>query len=303
MLEYRHFPFTTMGTACNLHLYCDGAAAADRVIRAAVAEVKRLEAKYSRYLPDSVLSGINRTAALGGEMSLDDETAGLLDYAWTCYAQSAGLFDISSGILRRAWNFDTGHLPEQHAIDAQQDRVGLNRIEWRKPVIRFPVADMELDFGGIAKEYAADQAAAVCRSLGVRHGLLDLGGDMAVIGPHPDGRPWQIGIRSPDRPNALAASVELARGGLASSGDYERCVVVGGRRYGHILDPRTGWPVQGLSAVSVVAERCTVAGSISTIAMLMGVSGGAWLRSLGVPHVCIETGGHQQSTPQFRAVA
>jgi len=128
---------------------------------------------------------------------------------------------------------------------------------------------MQLDFGGCVKEYGADAAAAALQQAGISHGLVDLAGDMAAVGGQADGRPWQVGIRSPVEQGRAVAGVRLVTGGLASSGDYERCIEFGGRRYGHILDPRRGWPVEGLAAVSVTAPQCLVAGSSATMAMLM----------------------------------
>jgi len=150
---------------------------------------------------------------------------------------------------------------------------------------------MELDFGGIGKEYAADQAAAVCIALGICHGLIDLGGDIAVIGPHPNLAPWNIGIRHPREPESSVMSVPVNCGALASSGDYERYMIVDGQRYCHILNPLTGWPCHGLAAVSVMAERCLVAGTISTIAMLKGRDGVRWLSSLGLKHYFMDESG------------
>jgi thiamine biosynthesis lipoprotein len=117
---------------------------------------------------------------------VDDETAKLLDYAFACYKRSGGLFDITSGLLRRIWDFKSGRLPDPSAINDLLPRIGLAKVSWERPRLAFSVAGIELDFGGIGKEYAADQATAVCVALGIRHGLVDLGGDIAVIGPHPD---------------------------------------------------------------------------------------------------------------------
>jgi FAD:protein FMN transferase len=150
---------------------------------------------------------------------------------------------------------------------------------------------MELDFGGIGKEYAADQAAAICRALGITHGLIDLGGDIAVIGPHPNREPWNIGIKHPRNTNASIASMAVDRGGLASSGDYERSVTIDGRRYCHILNPLTGRPCHGLAAVSVVADGCLVAGSIATMAMLKGRDGVRWLSGLRLKHYYMDEDG------------
>lgn len=298
MQELHGFPFSAMGTVCTLHLYAANRAEAEKAARSAIAEVRRIEGRYSRYRSDSLLTEINRVAQRAESIALDEETAGLLDYAFVCYARSAGLFDISSGILRKVWNFTAYHLPEQEvpkqeAIDKLLPKVGLDKVLWESPRLTFPVAGMELDFGGIGKEYAADRAAEICLSHGIRHGLVDLGGDINVIGPHSDLTPWSIGIKHPRQPKSLMASVEIQRGALASSGDYERCLKVDGKRYSHIVNPLTGWPVHGLSSVSVVAEQCLVAGSISTMAMLKGVDGIEWLAGLGVPHVWMDEGGKQ----------
>ena len=150
---------------------------------------------------------------------------------------------------------------------------------------------MELDFGGIGKEYAADQAAAVCVALGIRHGLIDLGGDIALIGPHPNLDPWTIAIRHPRDPTPACISVSINQGALASSGDYERYMMVEGQRYCHILNPITGWPCHGLAAVSVMADRCLVAGTVSTIAMLKGREGVRWLSSLGLKYYFVDENG------------
>ncbi len=285
--RYR-YSFPAMGSDCELQLHANDEAVADRAAQAAETEVLRIERRYSRYRGDSVLSSINRVAEDGGTIQVDDETAGLLDFAHSCYRMSGGLFDITSGLLRAAWPFTDGHVPTQELIDDLLPRVGLDKLEWQQPRLTFSRPGMELDFGGIGKEYAADRAAAVCAAHGIGHGLVDLGGDIQVIGPHPDGTPWRIGIRDPRHPGATIAAVSLEGGGMATSGDYERFIEIEGLRYGHILDPRTGWPICGLSSVSVVADRCLVAGSVATIAMLKGRNGAAWLGSLGVAHLWMD---------------
>lgn len=290
--------FRAMGTPCEIRLAAAGAAEAGELARAAIAEVARLEARYSRYREDSDLSAINRVAAAGGSITVDAETAALLDYADACHRQSGGLFDISSGILRRAWRFgvDTGRLPEPAQVQALLQHVGWQRVDWQRvdsPTRRlhFPVPGMELDFGGIVKEYAVDRVAALLQGAGVAHGFVNLGGDVRALGPQPDGSPWRIGIRHPREAGALLITLELATGALASSGDYERCIVVDGRRYGHILDPRTGWPVRRMAAASVVAPLCVVAGSAATIAMLHDEGGPAWLQALGLPCLWMDVDG------------
>lgn len=286
-----HFTFKAMGSPCEIQLFADSHANAQRAADAVIADVHRLEARYSRYRSDSFLSEINRVAAVGGSITVDDETAGLLNYAATCYEQSDGLFDITSGILRQVWRFDLGKLPDQAQIQQLLDKVGWHRLRWAPPVLEFLKPGMEIDFGGVVKEYAADRAAALCWQADIRHGVINLGGDIKVIGPRVDGSPWRVGIRDPRDKEAVMQTVLLHEGALASSGDYERCIIVDGIRYGHILNPLTGWPVRHLAATSVVADFCVVAGSASTIAMLKEDSGPAWLESLGLPYLWVDVQG------------
>ena len=286
--------FNAMGSPCEIKLYADSGARARHMAARVIDEVERLEAKYSRYREDSLLSQINRVAhRAGASMAVDPETAGLLDYAETCWQQSDGLFDITSGVLQKAWRFKEQGLPDAEGIKVLLDHVGWHRLIWQNPTISFPETGLELDLGGAVKEYAVDRAASLCWEAGIRHGLINLGGDIKVIGPHPDGMPWAIGIRHPRDPEKIARTVYLKRGAMASSGDYERCIVVDGKRYGHVLNPKTGWPVTRLASVSVIAELCVVAGSASTIAMLMEEQGPEWLNALGVSHFWVDVEGLQ----------
>jgi len=290
-LNYYRYTFKAMGSPCDIQLFADTQIKAKRVTDAAIADVYRLEALYSRYRSDSFLTDINRVAATGGRITVDEETAGLLNYAATCYDQSDGLFDITSGILRRAWRFDLGKLPDQTQVQELLDRVGWHKLRWAPPVLEFPISGMEIDFGGVVKEYAVDRAAALCWEAGIRHGVVNLGGDIKVIGPRADGSPWRVGIRHPRHKEAVMQTILLREGALASSGDYERCIKADGVRYGHVLNPKTGWPVRHLAAVSVIGDFCVVAGSASTIAMLKEDNGPAWLESLGLPHLWVDVDG------------
>ncbi|MDD1622891.1 MAG: FAD:protein FMN transferase [Methylococcaceae bacterium] len=281
-----------MGTPCEIQLFAKSHTSAKRIAEIAIADVRRLEARYSRYRSDSLLSKINKVAASGGEISVDAETAGLLNYAATCHEQSAGLFDISSGILRQAWQFAEGQLPDQTQIEGLLEKVGWHKLYWEAPLLAFPIAGMELDFGGIVKEYAVDRAAALCLNAGARHGIINLGGDIKLIGPRPDGNPWRVGIAHPRQPGSVLETLLLNQGAVASSGDYERCIVVEGVRYGHVLNPKTGWPVRHLASVSVVGDLCVVAGSASTIAMLKEEEGPAWLEAMGLPHLWVDVHGN-----------
>ncbi|GAB6068285.1 FAD:protein FMN transferase [Methylothermus subterraneus] len=278
-----------MGTVCEVEL-CAAPDQAERALAAILAEVERLERRYSRYRSDSLLAEINRVAAGGGSIEVDLETQSLLDYAQACYEQSEGLFDITSGILRRAWCFDSGQAPSEKQIQSLLPKIGWDKVRWRPPRLSFSIPGMELDLGGIVKEYAVDRAAALAINCGVRSGMVNLGGDVKILGPRPDGRPWRVGIRHPRRAGLLTA-LQVREGAIASSGDYARCMIVNGQRFGHILNPKTGWPVQHLAAVTVLGELCTVAGSAATIAILKEAQGPDWLKALGLPHLWISVSG------------
>lgn len=278
------FTFNAMGSPCELQLYAPTPEFAQNIAQQIRADISRLECKYSRYRRDSFLSKINQVANVGGSLEIDEETVGLLNYAQTCYELSDGLFDITSGILRRAWKFDSGVLPDDKQIASLLQKIGWQHVFFDREKLTFSKAQMELDFGGIVKEYAADRAATLCLNAGISHGIVNLGGDIKIIGSHPDGKVWRVGIQHPRDKTKVWKTLKLKTGALASSGDYERCFVIDGVRYGHILNPKTGYPVRQLAAVSVVADLCVVAGSAATIAMLKEKEGEKWLKSLGLQH-------------------
>jgi thiamine biosynthesis lipoprotein len=263
------FAFRAMAAEHELTVDAADASLAAAAARAAIDEVQRIEAKYSRYRDDSVATAINRAAG-GACVAIDTETAALLRYADECHRLSDGAFDVTSGVLRRAWDFrrDPPRLPDQDVVDSLRTLIGWPRVEWSETSIRLPQAGMEIDFGGIGKEYAADRAATVIADRGIANALVNLGGDVRALGSQPGGAPWRVGIVHPRKPGGVIGEVELSDGAVATSGDYERYFEIDGHRYCHILDPRTGWPVDHWQSASVVAPLCIVAGSLATIAML-----------------------------------
>ncbi|MBX9696873.1 MAG: FAD:protein FMN transferase, partial [Alphaproteobacteria bacterium] len=259
-----------MGCPCSLQLYAASEGKAVDVYQAVFDRVDALDRHYSNYSKTSFAAEINQSAGNLKGIQVDSETALLLDYARECYFKSNGLFDITAGILRRAWDYQSliPSLPDEKFLKDLLKCVGFHKLKWEKPHLVLPLTGMNLDWGGVVKEYAVDTAATLCKSLGISHGLVEMGGDITVIGPHPDGSAWAVGITNPLDPTVDIAVVKVFNGGLASSGDYERYFEIDGIRYGHILNPKTGWPVSGISSASVVAPHCLVAGSFATIAML-----------------------------------
>ncbi len=264
------FEFQAMSSVCEIRLDGDDETALAAAAQRAIAEVRRIETTYSRYRADSIVSRINAAAGTGVPTEVDDETSALLDFAGELYALSDGLFDITSGVLRRVWDFKGRQLPDPDRLRALLPLMGWPQVERQGCEVHLAQAGMELDFGGFGKEYAADRAMAVLAEAGLRHGFVNLGGDIRVLGPRADGSAWRFGIQHPRSDTDTIASVDMVEGALASSGDYERFFELDGQRYCHILDPRTGWPVRGWASVSVTAPACVAAGALSTIAMLKG---------------------------------
>ena len=286
----RKLPFRAMACDCLIHLEGLDVRLLEPAAQAARDEVLRIEAKYSRYRADSVLSAINRNAQ-GVALAVDEETAGLLDFGARLHALSGGLFDLSSGVLRHAWNFAAAQVPEAVQLAPWLARVGWERVEWDGERLRLPEPGMELDFGGIGKEYAADRAQAVLAAHGLRHGFVNLGGDLRLLGPRADGSAWRLGIQHPRQPGAVVASLSLQHGALATSGDYERFFERDGRRYCHLLNPRSGQPVRHWQSISVTAPLCAAAGAVSTCAMLMEDQAPAWLRAQGLSYLAVAADG------------
>ncbi|MEQ3634394.1 FAD:protein FMN transferase [Thalassolituus sp.] len=245
-----------------------------RVAQATEEEVRRIETKYSRFRPDSILSKINSSD--GQKTTIDAETHYLLNYASVAFELSDGLFDITAGVLSKLWDFRNSIIPSPETIRTNLAYVGFQHIRFNSNSIILP-AGMSLDFGGIGKEYAVDCAAAICKSAGITHGIVDLGGDLHVIGPQPDNRPWKVGVRNPRAPENAIAELAITQGGLSTSGDYERYFEHSGKRYCHLLLPKTGMPVSYWASVSVVAPSCLLAGTLSTIAMLKQSDARIWL--------------------------
>lgn len=281
------YSFQAMGTDCRILLDGVGEDRAATAAEAAIDEVERLEQKYSRHRPDSTLSRINRACGAGEVVDLDVETAFLLDYAGRARNLSDGAFDITSGILRHVWRDGADPASVEADLARLLPWVGFDKLRRSGRTLRFAARGMELDLGGLVKEYAADRAAERCRRVGAPFGLVDLGGDVAVVGARADGRPWEIEPKTPPGGAASLGTFRLEAGGVATSGDYERWTMVDGKRCSHILDARTGRPASGLSSVTVIADTVLLAGTLATIAILRGVAGVEWLEARGVAHLAM----------------
>ncbi|CAN5373207.1 FAD:protein FMN transferase [soil metagenome] len=271
--EGLRFRFTAMASPCEIRVETRDQALAARLGEMAAGEAERIEAKFSRYRPTSLLSQIN--ASGGAAVAIDAETAALLAYAHECHAISGGRFDITSGVLRRLWRFDgSDRVPSRAEVRALLPLVGWDKVVWDHAAdggsIVLPPG-MEIDFGGIAKEYAVDRVAMLLAALRPPALLVNFGGDLKVTGPRLMGQPWRVALESVDAIGDAVGFLEISGGGLTTSGDARRAIVRDGKRYSHILDPRTGWPVvDPPRSVTVAAASCLEAGILSTLAMLHG---------------------------------
>jgi FAD:protein FMN transferase len=273
-----------MGGPCEVLIEVAEEIAARKVADAVARHAWQVEAKFSRYRPDNIVARIN--GAAGETVEVDEETANLLDFASLLHGLSGGLFDITSGVLRRAWTFDGGdRTPTRAEIDALLPLVGWSKVVWQRPFITLRPG-MQIDFGGIAKEYAVDQATQLAARAIDAAVLVNFGGDLAVTRARAGDRPWRVGVEKIDAGARGAASlIDLSAGALATSGDTHRFVKSGSRRLPHILDPRDGLPVSGAPrSVTVAAPNCTNAGMLTTLAMLRGPGAEAFLEAEGVRH-------------------
>ena len=273
--------FLSMGSPCELLCDDDNEVVAEAAAQAVAAEAWRIEDKFSRYIRGNIIDRINR--AEGARIDVDEETARLIDFAVTLYELSERRFDITSGSLRRVWTFDeSANVPNRADVDAILELVGWHKVEWSASALRMPPG-MEIDLGGIGKEYAVDRAAAIARDQTTASCLVNFGGDLAVSREPSTRDAWSVGIEAlGGGADASDTIIKLSAGALATSGDAQRFLLKDGVRYAHILDPTTGWPVQGAPAsITVAADTCVQAGMLSTLAMLQGEGAEAFLEAQG----------------------
>jgi thiamine biosynthesis lipoprotein len=291
----QHFlgQFRAMASLCEILIETDDAELAYSLVQLAQAETKRIETKFSRYRSDNIIHAINN--ANGQSIELDDETSALIDYSQLCYQLSDGLFDITSGVLRRAWIFDgSDKIPEQATIDAILPLVGWSKVNWQKPFLTL-LAGMEIDLGGIGKEYAVDKVLHLLMLQTKLPILINFGGDLAVSGAQKNQQAWQVGIEAPeqkvetpDQKTEASKILEIAAGALATSGDTKRFLLRNGKRYGHILNPKTGYPIENAPrSVTVAGSTCVQAGTLSTLALLQGENAEIFLQNQQAIHWCL----------------
>lgn len=276
-IPLRKLSFAALGTTCEVQYVAPaGEAQAAAFERSAVGWVTAFEAKYSRFRPDSLVSRIN--SAAGREwVPVDVEMETLLKLCDTLHFMTHGVLDPTALPLIRLWNYkaESPRIPQPDEIEKARRLVGWKKVQRAPGKILLPEPGMALDFGGFGKEYAVDMVAQLALERGIPAALVDFGHDLRAVGTPPGRLCWHIGLEDPQNPGRANASIGVTDRGVASSGDYIRCFRVGEKRYGHIIDPRTGWPVaNGCMQATVIATTCLQAGVLSTTAFTLGVPKG-----------------------------
>jgi len=275
--------FAVMASPCQILLELMDEAQAHDLTAKAYAEAKRIELKYSRFRDDNIIARLNN--AEGETITLDDETVRLINLAELCFQLSDGLFDISSGVLGKLWHFkQQTKLPCGADIKTLLPNIGWQKAQWQAPLLTLPLG-MQIDLGGIGKEYAVDKVAQLLQNaMRVQKTecafLVNFGGDIYANKLRSNGDAWQVAIEDPKQLGKSKLVVSLAQGGLASSGDSQRFIDVDGQRYSHILNPKTGYPIAGgPTQVTVYAQNCVQAGMLATIALFQGESAEDFLQA------------------------
>jgi thiamine biosynthesis lipoprotein len=284
--DYIQGTFLAMGSPCEVLAKTNNESLATDLLATIANEAWRIEDKFSRYLPDNIVDQINNSN--GKTIQVDDETAKLFDFAHSLHQMSDRRFDITSGVLRKAWVFDGGDkTPNDKLVQSILENIGWNKVTWDRPNLTLQ-SGMQIDLGGIGKEYAVDKAAVMAAEVFNAPVLLNFGGDIVATSASEDSPGWQVGIEALDASVRKADRViRLSQGALATSGDARRFVLKDGVRYGHILDPKTGWPVENAPrSITVAADTCTQAGMLATLAMLNGADAEIFLEGQKIQFWC-----------------
>lgn len=267
------FRTRTMGAWASLTLVTPDSAAVADLARGALLSFHRTDSLMTNWTTTSEVARLNRGAGAGAQV-VEPDVAAVLELAGQVHDASGGAFDLTVEPLVRLWGFlgGTPHVPPAPALAEALARVGWDRVVFSAADRRLelPDAGTRLDLGGIAKGYGVDLVATRLRAAGVADALVDLTGNMAALGSRPGHDGWVVGIRDPRDRVPWLATIRLRDQCVSTSGDYVQFVADNGLRYGHILDPRTGWPAHGLSSATVVSARAAAADAWSTALFVLG---------------------------------
>ena len=282
-----------MGTRVSVELWHDDPAAGRALADMVLDDYRRIDRQMSTYRPDSPISRVNAEAA-ERPVEVDAELFALVGRALEMSAASGGAFDITYESIGYFYDFRARRRPTAEDIAARLDAIDYRHVilDPAASTIRFRAPGVRINLGGIAKGYAVERAAALLRERGVRHAVLSAGGDTRVLGDR-RGRPWMIGIRHPRLEGEIVTRLPLVDEAVSTSGDYERFFEEDGKRYHHILNPRTGRPTEGVLSVTVIGPDATTTDGLSTSVFVLGPEAGLELieRFPGYEAVIVDAGG------------
>jgi len=262
-----------MGSRFDITVVADNQVQADANIDLAVAEITRIEKLISSWDPDSQTSAINKNAGIG-PVAVDGELYGLIERAVGLSKLTDGAFDISYASMDRIWKFDGSmtHMPTEEEITSSVSKVGFEKIilDPNKKTVFLKEKGVKIGFGAIGKGYAADRAKDLLVAKGVPSGIINASGDMNTWGKQPNGQEWKVAITNPMDKNKVFALLPITNGAVVTSGNYEKFVRFNGKRYSHIIDPRTGYPSSGILSVTVFAPSAELADALATSVFVMG---------------------------------
>lgn len=249
----------------------------NQFLELAISEVKRVENLISDWIPTSQISNVNKNAGIA-PIKVDNEVFELVERAVKISKLTSGAFDISYASMDRIWKFDGSmkEMPTAEAIKNSVAKVGYQNIILNKneSSIFLKNEGMKLGLGGIGQGYIADKIKALLQENGCSSGLVNVSGDINTWGKQPNGMPWTVGIINPMNKNKVFATFPLDDSAVETSGSYEKYVTFNGKRYSHIIDPRTGYPASGIISVSVFAKQTELADALATGIFVLGIEVG-----------------------------
>jgi len=294
-----------MDTIVTVTVVSDAKDSADKAIDGAFSEIGKLEKLSNFFSPDSEISKINKNAGIS-EVNVSPDILELLEKAVYVSDKTGGAFDVTVGPVERLYDFHKKIKPREDEIRKNLPLVNYKDliIQRNRSTVFLRKKGMLIDPGGIAKGYAAEKAAAVLREKGIRSGIVAVAGDIRAFGSKPDGTPWRIGIRNPramDAEDDIMATILLSDKAISTSGDYERFFIEDGKRYHHLLDPRTGHSAGLCKCVSVIAREGSFADSLATGIFVLGPEKGMKvLEKLGFDGVIVDSQDGMHMTPKIR---
>ncbi len=270
-----------MGSRFDITVVADDEKIADQFIQKAESEIVRIENLISSWKPDSQISEVNRMAGKG-PVKVDPEVIQLIERALTISKITDGAFDISYASMDQIWKFDGSmdeRMPSQEAIRASVSKIGYQHIVLDKQAetVFLEKPGMKIGFGAIGKGYAADRVKALLIKMGVASGIINASGDLTTWGRKPDQSEWMVGITNPLNKTKFFSWLPLTDKAIATSGNYEKKVIIDGVEFSHIIDPRTGYPVRGISSVSILSESAELSDALATSVFVLGIEKGLFL--------------------------